>query len=496
MYASQKTRKLGIFSSLVAIVVCVILITGSTFSLFTGNTNADISISAGQIELTAKLDNLALKSLGVLMPGTTFANGGTAKLDGNKLDLYNITPGDRVELDLVVTNESTVKIGYRVIWKLNGTLAEHLEFSIDTNEFAPGTDTSSWSLWEPANPDTKTHTLAIELPQDVGIEAMNLTATIEFDLEAVQHNVAEYPAVGTVTVPDNNTEDVVLSTESVEVTIPASAAEAGDDYKIEVSNETTETDEATGETTIGFDLKMYKNDVKVSGDTVYAITKNIGSGLFISEVTHNGVAMTKAGTGADQTYSYDSATGVLTIYTKSFSPFAVTYTTYKDFVRKLNIAHTTSSYISISTGSSFLPIVAVMPEITGYSVFDGDTRITNSVTFRFNDVKKETIDEASYKVSVDMAILDSDGNDLVLKPGMPSTINGKEYLHLFLNLIELPEGYSVSEVKVNGESFTLTQNQGGNCDEGEYWIGYDGKDVYLQSAEAGLIEVIVTKAAN
>ena len=57
-----------------------------------------------------------------------------------------------------------------------------------------------------------------------------------------------------------------------------------------------------------------------------------------------------------------------------------------------------------------------------------------------------------------------------------------------------PEGYSVSEVKVNGESFALTQNQSGNCDEGEYWIGYEGKDVYLQSAEAGLIEVIVTKA--
>ena len=293
------------------------------------------------------------------------------------------------------------------------------------------------------------------------------------------------------TVPANNTEDVVLNTETIEVTVPAESAEDGATYKVVVSNENTETDSTTGETTVGFDLTMYKNDVKVSGDVIYEVTKSLGAGLSISEVTHNGIALVGANTGADQTYKYNSATGVLTIYTKSFSPFVVTYTVPKDFVKKLNIAHTQSSYISISTGSTFLPDVAVMPEITGYSVYDGDTRIANEVHFQFAKVKKETINKNSYKVSFELAIKDENGNDLTLKPGMPSAINGKEYLNVYVNLLELPESYAVSEVKVNGSSLTLTKNASGNPATGEYWIGYEGKDVYLQSMKAGLVEVIV-----
>lgn len=163
----------------------------------------------------------------------------------------------------------------------------------------------------------------------------------------------------------------------------------------------------------------------------------------------------------------------------------------KSYVRKLNIAHTQTSYISISTGSDFLPIMAAMPEITGYSLFDNGTRITDSVTFSFTDVTKQDINADSYKVSFNLAILDDKGNDLELKAGMPSTINGKEYLHMFINLIELPEGYAVSGVTVNGTA--LIETQSGNPVTGEYWIGYEGKDVYLQSTTAGLIEITVAK---
>ncbi len=163
----------------------------------------------------------------------------------------------------------------------------------------------------------------------------------------------------------------------------------------------------------------------------------------------------------------------------------------KVYVRKLNIAHTQTSYISQTTGRDFLPIIAVMPEITGYCVYDGDNRITNEVRFRFSNVKKETIDENSYKVSYVLAIQDENGYDLTLKPGMPSTINGKEYLHVYMNLLEIPEGYSVSEVKVNDSSLTKTTKN--SPATGEYWIGSEGKDVYFQYMEAGLIEVIITK---
>lgn len=166
------------------------------------------------------------------------------------------------------------------------------------------------------------------------------------------------------------------------------------------------------------------------------------------------------------------------------------YPIIKHEVSKLNIAHTQTSYISQS--ANFSPILTANPEITGYSVYDGDTRITDAVIFRFSDVAKQETDENSYKVSFKLAILDDEGKNLELKPGKPSPINGKEYLYMYINLLEVPAGYAVTDVKVNGTSLTKTTNS--NPATGEYMLGYEGKDVYLQSQTAGLIEVTVTKS--
>ena len=62
---------------------------------------------------------------------------------------------------------------------------------------------------------------------------------------------------------------------------------------------------------------------------------------------------------------------------------------------------------------------------------------------------------------------------------------------MYINLLEVPEGYAVSGVTVNG--IALTAIESGNPATGEYWIGSDAKDVYFQSETAGLIEVTVAK---
>ena len=172
---------------------------------------------------------------------------------------------------------------------------------------------------------------------------------------------------------------------------------------------------------------------------------------------------------------------------------------YKDYVKKLNAGHNKNSTISVSTGADFLPIAAVNPNIYGYSVYDGDTRIANAVTFRFVKVTKEDIDENSYKVSFVLAVLDENGNELEIKDGRMNPYNAsdpREHLNVYVNLIELPAGYDVTEVKVNGSALTPTTNAGGNPSTGEYWLGSDHKDVYLQTMTAGKMEFIVSKTAN
>ena len=161
----------------------------------------------------------------------------------------------------------------------------------------------------------------------------------------------------------------------------------------------------------------------------------------------------------------------------------------KDYVRTKNFLYT--DYISVTTGRDFLPIMAAMPEITKYSVFDGDNRITDSVTFSFTNVTKQDINADSYKVSFNLAILDDKGNNSELKPGMSSPITKTEFLHMYINLREVTKGYAVSGVTVNGSALTATES--GNPATGEYWIGSEPRKVYFQSETAGLIEVTVSK---
>lgn len=519
----KNMTKRALLLSVLSLLLCVSMLVGSTFAWFT-----DSVTSAGNIIKSGNLDVEMLWADGTKAVPTE-DSGWTDASTGAIFNYDLWEPGYTQVRHIKIANVGSLALKYQVSIVANGEVSD-LANVIDVYYVDPAVQVADRAALANAPKlgtltevlaklgetgygeleanKSDTITLAFKMQESAGNEYMNKAIGTDFSvvLMATQltyesdsfdnqyDNDAQNPVVDIVTVPENNTEDVVLSTENVNVAVPAAATQAGDVYKMVVSDEKVATDDATGATTVALDLTMYKNDVKVSdGDTIYEVNFTIAKGANISAVTHNGVAMTAADTGADQTYSYDSATGELTIYTKSFSPFAVTYTDFKDFVKTLNRAHTQTSYISVSTGSDFLPVAAVMPEITGYSVFDGDTRIANSVCFRFSKVEKQDIDENSYKVSFNLAIKDENGKDLALKPGMPSTINGKEYLNMYVNLLEIPEGYAVSEVKVNGTSFALTNNAGGNPSTGEYWIGYDGTGVYLQSMETGLFEIIVTK---
>ena len=517
MTKKYSTKK-ALVASLLSLVLCFSMLIGTTFAWFT-----DSVTSANNIIKSGNLDIEMYWAEGTEDPANV---SWTDASTGAIFNYDNWEPGYVEVRHIKIANEGSLALKYKVLIQANGEVSDladvidvyYVDPAIQVADRAAlanapklGTLTEVLAgLGESGNgtleADTAdTITIALKMQETAGNEYQNKSIGTSFSIQLLATQLAsesdsfdnqydadaKYPGVASVTIPENNTEDVVLVAENIKVTVPASAATAGDVYKTVVTGETVTTDAETGETTVAFDLTMYKNDVKVDGDTIYEIKQTLPAFMNITEVTHNGVAMTKANTGADQTYKYDSATGVLTIYTTSFSPFEITYTKYKDYTFGKNFFY--GGYIGAATGGDFLPIVAVNPQITQYSVFDGDTRITDAVTFRFSDVKKDTIDENSYKVSLNLAILDSDGNDLELKPGMPSTINGKEYLNVYMNLLELPEGYSVSEVKVNGKSFTLTQNASGNPATGEYWIGSDGNDVYLQSMEAGLIEVIVAK---
>ena len=113
-------KKKALITSILMVALCLCLIAGSTYALFTSKEELRIEVTAGNVEVTAEIDT-ALKtwSLGedAATPRTdgSFANGGMAKVgtDG-VLVLSNMTPGDSVKFTINVENKSTVAVRYNV----------------------------------------------------------------------------------------------------------------------------------------------------------------------------------------------------------------------------------------------------------------------------------------------------------------------------------------------------------------------------------------------
>ena len=118
-------KKKALISSVLTIAICLSLIAGSTFALFTSESSVNIAVTSGKVDVTAVIDEttLATTSMGLAQTNGAFANGGSATFDENaKLHLTNMTPGDKATFTIKVTNNSNVDVQYRVKWAVDGEL--------------------------------------------------------------------------------------------------------------------------------------------------------------------------------------------------------------------------------------------------------------------------------------------------------------------------------------------------------------------------------------
>ena len=133
-------KKKTLVSSIITIALCFSVIAGSTYALFTDRKDLDVSVTAGNVELTAYYDTDSMQTWSVVNPilsdlGATssnnfvtsdvrtdgeFDNGGTAKfeIDAQNLStsvvIDRMTPGDVAKFKIDVTNLSNVNVQYRV----------------------------------------------------------------------------------------------------------------------------------------------------------------------------------------------------------------------------------------------------------------------------------------------------------------------------------------------------------------------------------------------
>ena len=178
-------KKRHLLCSFMTLVLCLSLISGATFALFTSESKVNIAVTSGKVSVDANVQNLVLFSMDEEV-APTFANGGTAKYENGILTLDKVTPGDKVEFEIKVSNSSNVDINYRLKWKVVGKLGEVLVAKANDKDL----EDLPWTKWE-ANATIKEVIIkvVVELPVSVGNDYQEQTCDIVFVVEAVQGNV-------------------------------------------------------------------------------------------------------------------------------------------------------------------------------------------------------------------------------------------------------------------------------------------------------------------
>ncbi len=544
----MKNKKKVLLSSVLVIALCLSLIAGSTFALFTSESHVNIAVTSGKVNVDAEIKNPKIYSATVeskdeqdtayevageitsgnhaatyyYEPLTVTTDSDTGNFNGvftntgeatytattNKLDLDRVTPGDRIDFDVEIANNSNVNIQYRVIVTVNSGLKifNKMKVSIDGVLLTGVSRTGNWKNLE-VNGTIPSIPVKIYLPIDLdGEEYMNQSTSMTVSVEAVQGNakttneilttaIETEPTATTVAnskttaentqISDNDNlvtvvlpKDTVLTSETdtslmVKVTpqetqgniavLNNNPAKASASYDVSVLKIVTE---MVGEetTTTTSDAISHDNEEKIR------VTMFVGTGLMGVELYHYDDATNKTTQITD--FDYNSESGYITFETTSFSEYTVVY--------NANYAYETDKGI----------VVLDATEATGvYTNKDGDKvnvsvdESGNVTTVSGNYVLiSGTKDGVVYETLVDAFDAAEIGDKILLNVNLPVISNNEESPVFAKNtMLTVGQGNKATLDWYGHTKGGVTYFDGKASDDIVYRVYSDG-DVYLQSA--------------
>ena len=215
-------KKKVILSAIMSIALCISLIAGATFAIFTSESNVNIAVTSGKVKVVAEVSDfkayspasISAEDGNAILDATDkatndgddtavkyFANGGTAQLTVNDgaadISLKNMTPGDKVSFKITVKNYSNVKVQYRTSVKDVTELAAGevalfggLEFTIGGKSVAGET---AWQVLNAAadaenGDNVAEYDCSVTLPASAGNEYQGAKCSLKYVVEAVQGN--------------------------------------------------------------------------------------------------------------------------------------------------------------------------------------------------------------------------------------------------------------------------------------------------------------------
>lgn len=346
-------KKKTLFTSFLTIVMCLCLTVGATFALFTSQSEVNIAVTSGNVDVKASIDTLKYKSLTKDWTNfedgsttTTFDNlGGSATINEGNVTLDKIVPGDAVSFNVQITNYSDVIVKYRTVIKnaqnSDQDLYDALSIKVNGYNFN-GLVSTPWTKLDAVSAPTSVVTIpvSIEFPENAsGANLMGKTVAINVLVEAIQGNA--------------ETEDEIVITKDVEVTggaITENSAIDTDVAKAEVSAGTKLND---GESTLTLTVTEANDGINtgihaiIDHDKATALTIKIpevakdnqelikvtlkgvatqNMNVLDLRVYHSGNPMTSVASVdalVKDSFYYDATTGDITIAIVNFSNFTI-----------------------------------------------------------------------------------------------------------------------------------------------------------------------------
>ena len=228
----KKTTKV-ILSSALTMGLCASLITGSTLAMFSSRSNVNVAITSGKVDVVASVDTDSLTGYstewdnavfeyvqkptsdmlkdGLPLPDNTFYAGGTYTYEAGELKLDSIAPGDAVEFNLKIENNSTLAIQYRVQLTVptenqngeaQGSVVKELQVSFNDEDPVTIGDESTFAQPWSAVIDkgveiTETPKVRVELPYELGNDYQGQNCLLHVGVYAVQLGTHVANAEGT-----------------------------------------------------------------------------------------------------------------------------------------------------------------------------------------------------------------------------------------------------------------------------------------------------------
>lgn len=302
-------KKKALLSSILTIALCLSLIAGSTFALFTSESKVNVAVTAGNVEVVATVENDNLTStLGNNLPETNYT------IVNNTITLTKIVPGDVLTFDLRIKNNSDVSIKYRtIITKVaDDGLWNGLEVTIDGTIYDGTSKVSTWETAAPGSADIIVP-VKVTLPESAGNEYKLKTCTFAYTVEAVQGNAdvtdapaddsattayytvataEELKALAGTTLPNGAVIDIVSDIDLAGTEIPAIAAAYGGTLTVNgnsnvISNASVKTPgKQNGMDNYGLfyvhtNGTLTINNLTIDGATVEATSDNYGTAVIV-----------------------------------------------------------------------------------------------------------------------------------------------------------------------------------------------------------------------